>query len=327
MSASTTGTAKPLDDNYFQGSHLRTNWATHDPKMPQAEKDAGIENMKAKNIALWPRSYAGVKVLGEALNTVKGTPAFVAGDADVIYKTVLEDMVKQGYDITPYLRAPGAPAAAAPGVITRAEVLGSELVLKDNKLRPVVDKAQFKQQVTKLLLGVNRLEILKSVAKSSSEQDFWGLVVDMLEVDESYQLVGLLAARLLLPREQRDALDMQLTGVTVLLNRQGKLSLGVVRVGGFLGLACVKGVPELAQAVKFIKNPILGEDVENRPVVKRPGETSDQLAERKTNHETQFANYKAIMTEMKRYKPLFEAMEDRVKEHIRQEVLKFTVSG
>jgi len=320
---STASVTKPLDENYFKNSHTRTNWAVHDKALPEDEKNAGQKTFNDK-IPTWPRSVAGVKSLTDQLIQIRDSSVVVAGDAEAVYHTVLKDMAEQGYDVKPYLRKMGA---AAPGAITRQEVLAGELVIKDGKLRPVVDKENFKKQVAALLVNVNRLEILKAVAKSASEQDFWGLVTEMLQEEESYPLVGLLAARLLLPQDVRNSLDVKLASVTVLVNRQGKLSIGVVRMGGFLGLACAQGEPDLAQAVKFIKNPILGGDVDIRPLVKRPAETAEQFNARKTTHETQFANYKAIMTEMKRYKPMFEAMDKSVKDKIKAEVLKFTVSG
>lgn len=322
--------AKALDDNYFNGIGAKLEYFVYDPNDPN-EKDLkeGLDRIKDKSITMWPKGFGSVKGLHDVMTAIKDVPAVTAGMAESPYQAVLKDMLSKGYDIKPYIRARVEPPKPANGdwKITRSEVLGSELVLKDGKIRPVVDKDKFKAQVAKVLSGVKRLEILKAIAKSSSEQDFWGLIIDMLDVPESFDLIGLLAARLLLPKEHRESLDLQLLGISVLLNRQGKLSVGVVRMGGFLGLACVKGEPDLAQAVKFIKNPLLGEDVESREPTKRPSETPDQFAARKAAHGAQFASYKQIMTDLKRYKEPFEKMDQALKDQIKVAVLRFCVSG
>lgn len=320
---------KALDDDYFKGLGATHAYYVCDPDDPNTkEMKEGMEKVKDKAIPLWPKSVGRVKTLHDVLMSIKSVPPVSAGEAEAIYQSVLRDMANKGYDIKPYIREKAsAVAAVEETAISRKDVLGTELVLKDGKIRPVVDKGKFKAQVTQVLAGVQRLEILKAIAKNSSEQDFWGLITDMLDVPESLELIGLLAARLLLPKENKEALDLQLTKITVLLNRQGKLSVGVVRMGGFLGLACVKGEPDLAQAVKFIKNPLLGEDVESREPTKRAGESVEKFAERKANHATQFANYKQIMTDLKRYKEPFDKMDPVIKNQIKAAVLRFCVSG
>lgn len=325
-----TSTLKELDDSYLKGSQDRVEWFVHDPSSGIDSKtvDAKIAEVKAKGGPMWPKSFGGIKGLITAMTAIRDVPPVTAGMSERVYQMVLADMSAQGFDTAPFERRKGGSTPSTTVVAyTRADVLGGELAVKDGKIRPVVDKGLFKTQVNRLLGSVNRLDILKSIAKSASEQDFWGLILDMLTEEESFQLIGLLAARLLLPQDQRNALDIQLAGVTVLQNRQGKLSVGVVRMGGFLGLACVKGEPEMAQATKFIRNPLLGEDVENRPPVKKPSESVDQFATRKAGHETQFANYKAIMTELKKFKEPFDKLDVAVKTKIKTEVLKFCVAG
>jgi len=210
-------------------------------------------------------------------------------------------------------------------VAVDALVLPDGYKIEDGKLRVVVDISKFKDDVNKLVLKISPTMISAKVVKQAAEQDFWALVLELLKEDEAYKLIGLLSARLLLIKVDKDMVDLALSNVKVLLNKSGKLSQGLVRLIGFVGLATVKGEPLLAHAVKFLKNPILGEDVDELKLIKLGTETDVVFVARKSKAEAGYVVYKKIMTEMKSYKANFEKLESGVKEKIRKEVLVWCI--
>lgn len=310
---------KPLDDGFFKGVSTELNGFISEGGGADY-KEISAE-FRAKNIAYWPETIAGHKKLGDQLKKVRDIAPFVAGHAEEGYQAVIQRMKDKGYETKDFER----PIAASTVLATAKEVFGDDLRLVDGKVRPVVDVAKFRAEMRDLTATIKKLEIIQAITRNSAEQDFWALIVDMLQYEESFELIGILAARLLMPQDQRASLDVKLVRVSVLQNKQGKLSIGIVRLGGFIGLAAVNGEPKLAQAVKFIQNPLLGEDVKDRPMNKKKDESQDAYNNRKIAHDNQFTSYKTIMTEMKGHKKDFDALPAATKEKIKSAVLGYTV--
>lgn len=320
-----------LPADFFKGSGAKTGYAIDNPANESSEAKAKRADFAAKNIPLWPHTITEPEELVNKMIEIRNMSAMTSGPAEVPYNNVLALMRSSGIAVAPFERTPAAPKPSAPApsskVITRAEVLGSEITVKDNMLRPAIDKVKYKEQIQSLANSINRLEILKAVARNSTTQDFWALLIDLLEVEESYELIGILAARLLLPQAQRTELDVKLTAISVLTNKAGKLSVGVVRLGGFLGLATCKGEPDLAQALKFTRNPLLGEQPDALRITRRAGESSEAFAGRKLDTENAYASYRAIMIQLTEHAAHFSALPMDVKAKIKAATMKYVHSG
>jgi len=313
---------KPIDDKICNGIAKETNYAVVSKGNTSSDKEISI--FEARGIPTWPKTVRNAEDLEEQMQRIKKLSPVAAGDAELIYQTVLQIKGKE-YDLTAWTRA--ATTKPIGTVITRSEVLGANLTEVGGKIKPIIDVELFKKEINGLVAKVDRLEIMKKVAKNSAEQDFWELVALMLEVEETYDLMGLISAKMLLGKEDQAALDLHLSKVTILQNKQGKLSVGLVRLIGYTGLACVKGEPELARAMKFIKNPLLGEDVEQQPLRQKPLEDDVAFKSRKEKSALQFATYKEIMVQMKEHKKHFDALPADKKAKIKMCVRRYTIEG
>jgi len=287
------------------------------PGSPAPTETVEVEKLRAewaaKSNTKWPTSVSGFKKLLPILTACRDSDPVSNGDAEAPYKVMAQVMADNG-DVQ-YVRIIGAKAVVKAALPTGYEMAGSKLVA-------TVDIAQFQTEVQRLVAKIDLGWVSKSVMKQSAEQDFFYLVDQMLEVEESYDLIGLLSARLLMGKEDRDVIDTQLGKVTILLNKTGKLSQGLVRMGGFIGLAAVKGEPIADRACRFVVNPLLGQDVVDRPVVQRGVETADEFKIRKEKHDRTFLAYKAIMQEMKAYKSAYENLPKDKLDKVKTAVLR-----
>lgn len=241
-----------------------------------------VTQFEAKSIAAWPKTMQWNRAtLNEKWNSIAGKSTMFMGDA-FAYGELLQSILKEG---DCYLE----------------EKTVDGLVKVGNTVKVAVDLVKYKSQVTSLLSRVDKGRVAEAIIKQSSEADFWYIVMELLTEAATIELVGLLTARMLMPKESREALDRDLLTVDVLKNKQGKLAQSVLRLIGYVGLASVAGDPDMAQAIKFIKNPLLGEEPTDRVIVKRSDETAAAFKERQETHAAGFATYKAIMVEMKKH--------------------------
>lgn len=194
------------------------------------------------------------------------------------------------------------------------------LVKVDGVIKVAVNVERYKSQAVSLLSRVNKKQISEAIVKQSSEADFWYIVEELLKEEVTIDLVGLLTARMLMPKDMRDSLDKDLAAMDVFKNKQGKLAQSVIRLIGYVGLATVTGDPVMAQHLKFIKNPLLGEDVVDRAIVKRSDETAEKFKARQEAHTTGFAAYKTIMTEMKKHQEHYNNIPKETKDRIKAQV-------
>lgn len=339
--------SKQLDQLFFSRENsIKMQWSIQYPNVSK-EDAVHVAAFKAKGIPMWPIIPGGVQKFKEIMVAIRDVDPVAAGFAEQYYQLALLVMAQEDYDVSSLVRpirptyAAAAAPAIAPTVATPAPVPVGPVIAADpndvrakalegykevdGKIVVVVDINKFKADVLSLTSKINRGDLVKSIVKQSAEQDLFMVIKEMLNVEESYDLIGVLAARLLLSKDERESMDVHLGSVTVLKNRAGKLSNGLVRLGGFMGLASVDKEPKLASAVKWIKNPILGEDVVDRAITQRADENEDNFEKRKKKHESQWVVFKTIMTQMKGYKGQYDALSPEIKNKMREKVLFWTV--
>lgn len=272
----------------------------------QSDKDRHAKDValfEGQNIPDWPKSLSWNRAtVTEKWNSVMGKSKIALGvgyDYAEILGHILDDAGL--FIVPPKLPAPAPPTL--PTTTTTSTVASGDLgLIKVNGVVKVaVDVGKYKTQATSLLSRVNKKQIAESIVKQSSEADFWYIVEELLKEEVTMELIGLLTARMLMPKDMRESLDRDLSTMDVFKNKQGKLAQSVIRLIGYVGLATVNGDPSMAQQLKFIKNPLLGDDVVDRILVKRSDETAEKFKQRKETHEAGFATYKTIMTEMKKH--------------------------
>lgn len=307
----------------FKGIGKASEYSVYNSIDTSVEKVNGVALFESYNIPAWPKSVT-FEDLPAQMVKIRDMGAIAAGPAEKYYNLVLRHMGVEGEiykrTITP---APLPPS----DVITRDQVLGDAIMTSGEALRPVIDVSKFKTQVHDVLSRVNRLEMLKQVAVNSTSQDVWALISDLIQYEESHKLIGLLSARLLLNQAQREALDTKLIGITVLTNKAQKLSTGVVRLGGFIGLATVANDADLATTIRNIRNPLLNQDPMEMRISRKTGETAEAYKTRKGDSELGYNAFAAIMKEMKVHAVHYQALDPKLIAQIRIQVRRYIHSG
>jgi len=191
------------------------------------------------------------------------------------------------------------------------------LSVVDGIVKKTVNVEKFKQDVASLVGTLSREQIIKQVMIQSAESNFWDLVLEMLKLDQTYDLIAICAVSQIVGREYSDVIKNMVGRVSVMQNKSGKLSLGLFRLVGFVGLASVSDVKELTHATRFIVNPLSGQSPVDRPLIKKSGESDADLKVRVEKHVKDFAVYKTIMDQMKSYKTNYDALDASVKTKIK----------
>lgn len=264
-----------------------------------AEDKVLMNDWVKKSIPTWPVSIMTPKALVEQMTTIQNMSSVLAGNAEIPYKIMCDLLGNLGLD-----------------VFKRVETLIPGYTTVGDKIVAVVDVGKFKTEVVKLLSVIDKSKLKSSVISNNSEQDFFYIVNEMFKVEESYSLLAVLGVRLLISKEERIELDKKLIDVTVLKNRSGQLSQGVVRLGGFITLAACNSIPDIKKYTKNVVNPLLGDEVSDRLLTQKPAETVAQYKERKEIHDRGFEQYRKIIGEMKNYQKDFAAIPAASKEKI-----------
>lgn len=302
----------------IKGIGKATEYAVHNSADTSKEAMAGIAAFESLSIPVWPKSVT-VEDMPAQLEKIRDLTPVAAGDANAYYQKAIDFL---GVDGDQYKRG-----TTPSDMITRAQVLGDGIISTGDALRPAVDVVKFKAQVNDVIGSVNRLDLLKQVAVNSTSQDVWALITDLIQFDESHKLIGLLSARLLLNQTQRESLDTKLVSITVLTNKAQKLSTGVVRLGGFIGLATVANDSDLASTIRNIRNPLLNQDPMEMRISRKTGETAEAYKTRKGDAELGYNAFVAIMKEMKVHATQYQALDTALIAKIRHQVRRFIHSG
>jgi len=317
------GISKEIDNAYISSGNTDSN-------VPNL-----ISSFEAKAIPTWPKTIRDPDAFIAKLFEIARMSPIVAGESYEILTKSMNFMARAGINIDPLkdvinatktsLSNSAAPPKVVSEIITRDMVVGANYVVSGSSVKPAVDVIKFKTQVANLVSSINRLETLRDVVRNTSEQNFWELLMEMLKEEESFDLIGILSARMLLSPDAKAILDSKLRNVSVLLNKGGKLSVTLMSLGGFLGLATVKNKPELAHALLNIRNPLLGEDPLEFRFLKRAGETKEAIKERKEASEESYKAYRNVMIQMKIHAPYYNNIPQTMKDKISQFVTKWTI--
>lgn len=314
--------AQPLDMLFTEENCIALQGAIFIPSNKTTEDQK--KKWEEKAVPIWPTSIQKAETLGKKLKTLQSNSAILNGEAEVVYLKAVEILNKSG--VFEYNRVTAPPPPPPPSGGTGTALVGAGYTVMGGKIVAQVDVSKFQQEVNKLVAEVDKKWVSAAVFKQGAEANFFSIVNQLLLVDQSIDLVAILAARLLLGKDDRQAVDTKLGGITVLLNRAGKLSQGVVRLGGYIGLACASDDPTVKQLCRFVKNPLLGQDVDDREITQRSGESDQDFKNRSEKHKKNFDAYKKIMKEMQVFKKDYEDMDANIKLKIKQRFIMF-ISG
>lgn len=302
----------------FDLSTLFTNDITKLTKGAVYSGDKSFEASAAawekRAVPTWLKSVVNADQLRAKLLEVQALSPVSAGLAEEPYQALIK-IIEAAGDLSYSRVTSSAPVSAL--------VVPEQYVKSGDKIVAKVDIAKFQSEMARLTTSVDRVWMKSAVVKQGSEQDFFHLVGQMLTVPESLTLIGILSARLLVGQDDRKVIDGHLEKVTVLQNRTGKLSQGVVRMGGFIGLACCYDVPEIKHFCRFIANPLLGQDAVERPAVQKANETAEAFKLRDDSQKRRFNGYKSVMADMKNQKVDFDRMAQADKAAIKKAVTEY----
>jgi len=223
-----------------------------------------------------------------------------------------------------------APVPVLPPVDPSAQPAGSSavtvqksFVVKEGKIVREFDVVAFKKSVLSVKAKFKKDELILEALGVVADVDFFALVQEILKEPEAVWLVALLGLRLILPQGVRAEMDKTLAEISALTNRSGVLSQGLVRMGGYIALGCCKDEAVLSKVLGRNPNPLLGQDVTNRPAIRKKGETDADFTARSNLQASNFALYKAVHDGVKVHANSFHNMSPTKKAEIKAELMSY----
>jgi len=146
----------------------------------------------------------------------------------------------------------------------------------------------------------------------------------MLSYDETYSLIGIIVAHALMTKDDQAALAGMLSKVTLMLNRQGKVSKGLVNLIKYVGLAASKDFKPLAAYMSRNPNPLLGQDAVKPNVPRFAKESQADFDARVKKINDSWETYKPLYDKLKNHKTHFDELDTAIKTKIRTSVLRYS---
>jgi len=281
---------------------------------------------EANKFPEWPAPVKFSKAFERTMNLLpnkKSLDAKIQTAMDVVIRVAEENGIPVVAGVPP--PPPSAPPAAVATalVVPPAGTTLTQYTLKDGKLVREFDVVSFQKSVLSVRDKLKKEELRQAAMAAVADIDFFALIVEILRLEEAVWLVAVLGLRLLVPPTVRAEIDKVLVEVKVLCNRSGVLSVGLLRMGGYIALGCCKDEVVLSKVLGRTPNPLLGQELTPRPATKKKDETDLEFTARANTVAVAFANYKAIYDGTKVYSDKFKSMDPAIKAKIRAELLSY----
>jgi len=273
----------------------------------------------------WPAPVKWVKALERATilePKIEDLPEDVARVVVFVMAKARELELAPPYTVV----KPKVPVAAVVALPPSSSVVSDKsFVIKEGKIVREFDVMAFKKSVAAIKPKFNMVDLRSEALGAVADVDFFALLQEILKEEEAVWLIAILGLRLVVPPNVRADMDKLLVEIAVLTNRGGVLSQGLVRMGGYITLGCCKDEPLLAKVLSRNPNPLLGQDVTNRPVVRKKGETDVEFTSRSNTQAANFALYKTVHDSVKVYAMAFQNMDPVKKAEIKAEFMRYFV--